>query len=63
MIVSELIKELQDFDPEMEVGTCDGFGSIDPILIVSIKNIGDRDDIVSDPSNAVSQCVVLGWNY
>jgi hypothetical protein len=64
MTVSELIDELQDLDPEMEIVTCDGFGLVDPILLVSIENIGDCDNIVADNSlDSVKQCVVLGWNH
>lgn len=50
MTVEELISELKKYNKDLEVVTCDGHGSVDTILKVSVEKINDRDDIISsDP--------------
>jgi hypothetical protein len=64
MTVAELIEELKSYDSTVEVVTSDGYGSIDPLLKVSIERINDRDDIVTvDFLDSHQECVVLGWNH
>jgi hypothetical protein len=64
MTIAELIEELKSYDSGMEIVTSDGYGSIDPILKVSIERINDRDDIVTvDFFDSQQECVVLGWNH
>jgi hypothetical protein len=65
MTIKELMEELKEHDETLEVVTCDGYGSVDAILKVSIERINDRDDIVSSDSFFADEdetVVVIGWN-
>jgi hypothetical protein len=65
MNIKELIDELEKYDKSMEVVTCDGYGSVDAILLVSVERVDDRNDILSSDSlgrDKFEPVLVLGWN-
>jgi hypothetical protein len=63
MTIEELIRELQKYDKSLEIVTCDGYGSVDAILQVSIRKIDNTNNIV-EPGYAgeATDAMVLGWN-
>jgi hypothetical protein len=66
MTVAELIDELEKYEKTLEVVTCDGYGSVDEILKVSVEKVSDRDDIVSSDSFTCEEdkaVLVIGWNH
>jgi hypothetical protein len=66
MTVAELIDELEKYEKTLEVVTCDGYGSVDEILKVSVEKVNDRDDIVPSDSFTCDEdkaVLVIGWNH
>jgi hypothetical protein len=64
MTIKELIKELEEYDESLETATCDGYGSVDAILKVSVEKVNDRDDIVEPGYTGEATDVMgLGWNF
>lgn len=64
MIIKELIDELSKYDSSIEVVVSDGYGTIDPILKISVEKVNNCDDIVSVYwLDDVTNVLVLGWNH
>jgi hypothetical protein len=62
MIIKELINELQLHDPNLEVVITDGYGLVEEILEVSLRNVDDSNSIVDKNNTFSKEVLIIGWN-